>query len=251
MECLATIDGACSRLRQALGTGATRRRAGTAKRWAAHLLATALGTGLLSACEPKPEPQRYSIRVRVISGSGQPLPAASLLRNGVSVADSGSDGLAAFDAVGVEGETIAFRAQCPAGYRSPERPLAVVLRTFTERVSPEYDVVCVQATNVLIVAVAAKGGENLPIRYLDAEVGRTSSHGAGHVRLELPAGQNVELVLDTRQRPELQPQNPVAHFVVGESSHLAVFKQDFSVKQDTKAPVRSSRPAAQGPVRIH
>lgn len=202
-------------------------------------------------CEPKHEAQSYSIRVRVVSASGEPVARATLLRDGAAVAESGSDGLALFEAIGVEGETVIFRAQCPEGYRSPERPLAVALRTFAEEVSPEYEVACVRTTNVLIVAVATKGGDKLPIRYLDNEVGRTSSRGTGHVRLELPPGTSVELVLDTRQRPELQPQNPVAHFTMGENSELAVFKQEFAIKRSAKkTPHHRGAATPPGPVRI-
>lgn len=230
------------------------RRSSRANRAGTLLLATwvSLGGGAASGCDPRSDTQQYSIKVRVVSASGEPVANATLLRNGAAVAQSSSDGLAAFEAVGTEGETVIFRAQCPTGYRSPDRPLAVALRTFAEEVSPEYDVACVRATNVLIVAVAAKGGAELPIRYLDNEIGRTSSHGAGHVRLELPPGQSVELVLDTRQRPELQPQNPVAHFTMGDSSELAVFKQEFTSRRNPtkRRPRHRAGSAARGPVRI-
>ncbi len=228
-------------------------RSSRTTRVATLLLASwvSFGGSAATGCDPKSDSQQYSIKVRVVSGSGEPVANATLLRNGAAVAQSGNDGLAAFEAAGTEGETVIFRAQCPAGYRSPERPLAVALRTFAEDVSPEYDVACVRATNVLVVAVAAKGGDRLPIRYLDNEVGLTSYLGAGHVRLELPPGQNVELVLDTRQRPELQPQNPVAHFTMGDSSELAVFKQEFTIRRNPKRRSRNNASsAARGPVRI-
>jgi hypothetical protein len=210
------------------------------------VLAVALGAG----CGHGPAKQRYEFVIRIQSDPGRPLSGATLYRGREKLGPSDARGAMTLAARGSEGETLAFEVRCPAGYRSPSKPLAIVLRRSSERNRrPEYVVSCPPLKRRLIVAVRAENGPNLPVRHLGREIGRTDASGAAHVLLEAEAEDSLELTLDTSEHSNLKPSNPSARFAVGARDDVVAFNQKFESSKPKGSVV--ARRVQRGPRRIN
>jgi hypothetical protein len=207
----------------------------------------ALACVFVAGCFDMASPRgRYEFAVRVESDPGTPLAGAVLSHGGRKLAVTGASGSVRLAAEGKEGESVAFHVTCPDGHRSPPTPLAVLLRRLSEKNKrPEYEVSCPPKARTVVVAVRAERGANLPVRYLDRELGRTDASGAAHVVLQAEPESTVELSLDTSAAPALRPQNPSARFEIGARDEVFSFVQSFQVETPPAA-----RSRARGPVRI-
>ena len=207
------------------------------------VLAVLFLAGCLDGAAPR---GRYEFAVRVESDPGSPLSGVALSHAGRRLAVTGASGTVRLAAEGREGESVAFDVTCPEGHLSPVAPLAVRLRRLSEKNRrPEYEVSCPPKARTVVVAVRAERGADLPVRYLQRELGRTDASGSAHVVLHAEPQSVVELLLDTSAAPGLRPQNPSARFEVGSRDEIFSFVQSFQVDAPTAA---RSRP--RGPVRI-
>lgn len=210
---------------------------------------TLLALCALAACTPR-EPSRFSLRVRVESDPGQPLAAAQVALEGTLLGTTDERGETSFSLLGEPGEVLDLDVRCPSGFRSPERPLSVVLKALVERGTiPEYRVLCPPLTRSLVVAVRAQNGENLPLRYLGREIARTDADGACHALLQLPPSESVTLTLDTSAEDKLRPKSPEFKFTVPPQDEVLVFDQTFAREAEPKPAARRRRKAV-GPVRL-
>ena len=209
-----------------------------------------LAAASCAACTQTPAKQQYEFVIRIQSDPGRPLPGATLHRGREQLGPSDARGAMTLAARGSEGETLAFEVRCPAGHRSPSKPLAVVLRRSSERNRrPEYVVGCPPLKRTLVVAVRAENGPGLPVRHLGREIARTDASGSAHVVLEAEAEESLELTLDTSQHTNLKPSNPSARFAVGARDDVVAFNQKFeSSKPKAAAFVRR---VPRGPRRIN
>lgn len=209
-----------------------------------------LALGWCAACGQGPAKHEYEFVIRIQSDPGRPLPGATLYRAREKLGPSDARGAMTLAARGSEGETLAFEVRCPAGYRSPAKPLAIVLRRSSERDRrPEYVVSCPPLKRTLVVAVRAENGPNLPVRHLGREVGRTDASGAAHVLLEAEAEDSLELTLDTSEHANLKPSSPSARFTVGGRDEVATFNQKFESSKPKASAV--ARRVQRGPRRIN
>lgn len=186
---------------------------------------------------------------------GVPLAGVQVLHRGKVAATTQGDGTAPLQITGQEGETFDFDVKCPAGYRSPEGAVPVVLRrTAVPGVAARFPVRCAPRERTLVVAVRAEGAGNLPVLYLGREVARTDASGAAHVAFRVAATDAVALTLDTTEQAKLRPQSPTMSFHGAERDQLVAFSQKFEVEAPKPKPavVRSAPPPEPiGPVRLN
>jgi hypothetical protein len=106
---------------------------------------------------------RYEVVVRVTTDGAKPVASASLLRDGKPAGATDATGSASLAFVGNEGESHDVRIECPAGLTSPVKPIRVTLRRMASATAkPEFSAVCPPSTQVVVVAVRAENGANLP-----------------------------------------------------------------------------------------
>jgi hypothetical protein len=187
------------------------------------------------------------------SDPGRPLAGVHVLHRGKIAAKTAADGTASLQITGQEGETFDFDARCPAGYRSPEAPVSVVLRRTADRAAPaRFPIRCLPRERTLVVAVRADGGANLPVLYLGREVARTDGSGAAHVAFRVAPADAVALTLDTTEQPKLRPQHPSMTFRGADKDQLTSFAQRFDVEapKPRASVVRTVAPEPIGPVRL-
>ena len=195
-------------------------------------LALALALVALAACgaDDTPAPT-FDVVVRVSGDPGQPVGGAQILLGGAKVGATSAAGVAKLRVRGEEGEQVELGVACPAGFRSPPRPLVVGLRRLSDPTKlPEYEATCLPSTRTVVVVVRAEGGPNLPVLYLGREVARTDASGAAHVVLDKAGGESFELMLGTGEKgaEALRPKNPVVTFNVRARDDLYVFDQRFT-----------------------
>ena len=151
-----------------------------------------------------------------------------------------------------EGEVFPFTVVCPDGYRSPTKPIDVIVRRLADPSGPpEFSVNCTPLTRSVVVAVRADQGPHLPVVYLGQEVARTDASGAAHVLLTLPPGEEFELMLDTANAAgeRLRPQKPTGKFSVKNADEMLTFHVPFAVDVEKRAAPRSP-PRPPGPIRL-
>ena len=213
---------------------------------------TALGCALLAigACASK-QPSKGEVVVRVETDPGQPLAAAKISRDELLLGETDASGTAQLGLAGLPGERVALQVSCPDGYRSPDKPVSVVLRPLLEAGrKAEYRVACPPLLRSLVIAVRAQNGPNLPVKYLGKEIARTDASGACHAVLKLTPGETVTVTLDTSaaEHAKLMPQSPVLKLTVPPRDEVVVFDQTFTRELDE--PVRHKKKQIVGPTRI-
>jgi hypothetical protein len=173
----------------------------------------------------------FEMLVMVESDPGRPLAGAVISVSGKAEGTTAQDGRARLAFRGQEGEARELWIRCPDGFQSPPRPLVASLRRLSDPAKlPQYDAACPPLERLVVVAVRAENGPNLPVLYLGNEVGRTDAAGAAHVMLKMKPGTSFELVLSTAERGNeaLRPQNPRLPFTVRAQDDLFVFEQHFT-----------------------
>lgn len=204
----------------------------------------------MAGCKEEAAPV-FELSVRVESDPGTPVAGAVLSRSGKELARSDARGLIPLRLSGALGETLALEVSCPGGFRAPEKPLTVALRSLVDSArKPEYRVTCAPELRNLVVTVRAPQAVGVPLTYLGKEIARTDQDGAAHALLKLAPGESVDLLLDTSgpEHAALRPQNPELKLVVPERDDVVLFEQQFRVEQ--KAQPRARKPAPKGPVRL-
>jgi hypothetical protein len=197
-----------------------------------------------------PARRGFQIEVGVESDPGEALANAAISRAGHELGRTSRQGALRLALNGESGDTIALEVSCPEGYASPDKPLLVTLRPLVGQAIPKYRARCQALTRSLVVAVRAKGGSDLPVKYHGREVARTDVEGAAHTLLRVAPTEPVTLVLDTSDpsHAQLRPKNPEFTVVMPARDEVAVFDQTFSEAAPKKA--RRARPAHVGPVQI-
>jgi hypothetical protein len=205
------------------------------------------------ACGGDATPARhgFQIEVGVESDPGEPLSHAAISKAGRELGRTSSQGAVRLALNGESGDTIALEVSCPEGYASPDKPLLVTLRPLVGNAVPKYRARCQALVRSLVVAVRAKGGHDLPVKYHGREIARTDAEGAAHTLLRVAPTEEVTLVLDTSapSHAQLRPKNPELTVRMPARDEVAVFDQAFSEAPQPKQPRRSTR-AHVGPVQI-
>lgn len=206
-----------------------------------------LAAALVACGAPEAAAPAFEIVVRVTGDPGSPVPDAEITMGGAKAGKTTADGTARLRLRGEEGEVFELAVACPAGHRSPTKPLSVALRRLAvEGRLPQYDVSCPPSRRTVVVAVRAENGPNLPVVHLGKEIARTDASGAAHVLLTASPDETIQLTLSTAEKgaEQLRPQSPVATFAVKDRDEVFVFDQRFGVEK------RVVRGPARGPTRL-
>lgn len=197
--------------------------------------------------------QRFQVEVTVESDPGEGLAGAVIARGGRELGRTTRQGTIRLALAGQSGDTVALEVSCPEGYASPEKPLQLSLRPLVGDVVPRYRAFCQASVRSLVVAIRAKGGSDVPIKYHGREIARTDTEGSAHALLRVPPSEPITFVLDTGSaaHAQLRPKSPEFTVNMPARDEVAVFDQTFS----TEAPPRPKgtgrgRPAPAGPIKI-
>lgn len=193
-------------------------------------------------CSLAPAPEAFPVALRVVSDPGEGLAGAIVAQGEAQPQLSDASGVVRVRVDGREGDTVSFIVRCPEGYRSPDDAVPIVLRRFAAPGSvPQPDVACPPLSRTLVVAVRAPGAADLPLLADGVELARTDAQGVAHVSWDLPVGKAVQLTLDTRARPELEPRSPRRSFGDLNADEVVVFDQHFERR-------KSAKPRSRGPI---
>jgi len=206
-------------------------------------------TGCQMFDPPVPPPQQ--IHIRVEADPGVPVQGAELFFSGEKVSTTNESGQGKIRLTGRDGETFDVVVKCPQGFASPTKPVTVVLKRLADpKKHPEYFVTCPPTTRMVVVAVRAEGGPNLPVMHLGREVARTDASGAAHVLLRLRPDEQFDLQIRTDEpgNERLRPKSPQEAFFMKAKDDVLTFDQKFTLE---KLPPRKAAPARQGPQRIN
>lgn len=223
-------------------------------RHAAALVALSL-LGVAPGCGNTAPPPLYPITLRVVSDD-RPLPGAAVVIGGRELGATDAQGRFRMETVGVEGTSVEVVVRCPAGFRSPAQPLAVVLRSTvqldqTQRGQGiETTAQCPPTQRIAAVVVRIPGRPNLPLFYENREITRTDLQGVAHMIFRVGGGDTLRLRIDTREQPQLRPANPELVVHTTDSDNVYVSTQGFEEVAPPRAPRPRAAPVNRGPQRI-
>lgn len=211
---------------------------------------------VLCACQPTPVIAPFSLQIVVHTDASAPVPAATILLDGVAAGMTDATGELHLTSSAPEGRILMASVKCPGGYESGSQPIAMALRhlaTLDGTHTPpalRQRFVC-NASEQTSVVVVSVGAANLPVRVSDTVQAITNPSGVAHVALRGKPGTSFTMTLDTTAHPELQPQNPTRTFTLGKTPELFAFQQQVNAEQSTGRRVRrGSEKVATIPYRV-
>ena len=211
--------------------------------------------GATVGCGNAAPPPLYPITLRVLSDA-RPLPGAAVIIGGRELGATDAQGRFRMETVGVEGTSVEVTVRCPAGFRSPAQPVAVVLRSTvqldqTQRGQGiETTAQCPPTQRVAAVVVRMPGRPNLPIFYESREITRTDLQGIAHMIFRVSGGDTLRLRVDTHEQPMLRPANPELIVHTTDDDNVYVSTQSFEEAAAPRAPRPRAAPINRGPQRI-
>lgn len=232
----------------------------TAKHTVRALALTALSAviaALFIACGDPPPPPQFRVSFTALSDAA-PLAGVQIGIGGRLLGTTNPEGVLRVNLRGREGAIVAYRVQCPAGFRDPEESPPLTLRQF-RGLDPaaaargvEITVRCRPTDRLAAVIVRTAGFANIPVLMQGQPVALTDASGVAHLMLKLPPSTNFTLALDTSANPRIAPASPSQPFVVPDADEILVFDSPLI---EQRAPVKRRRvvrqaPAFTGPVRI-
>ena len=183
-------------------------------------------------------PKRQTTRMRVIAESdpGKALSDVRIIHDGVALGSSNAAGELPLALTGELGDVVTLQVQCPKGYQPLEPTLQVVLRPIEEGRAPQYRAACRPERRWLVVSVRARNAVDVPLRYLDREIGRTDRDGVAHGLVALAPGERATFLLDTSEPRHryLRPQNPVLQYNMPDWDEVASLEQPFVLNAPKK-----------------
>ena len=219
----------------------------------APLALSLVGLGL--GCGNTAPPPLYPITLRVMTDS-RPLPGAAIVIGGRELGATNREGRFRMETVGVEGTSVEVTVRCPAGFRSPAQPVAVVLRSTVQLDQAqrgqgiETTAQCPPTQRIAAVVVRVPGRPNLPILYDNREITRTDLQGIAHMIFRVGGGDTLRLRIDTHEQPLLRPANPELVVHTTDADNVYVSTQGFEDAAAPRAPRPRAAPVNRGPQRI-
>jgi hypothetical protein len=199
--------------------------------------------GCAQGCAPpdRNAAKPFPFRIVVEGDPGRPITAAKIVRDSKELGSTDAQGSATLALRGADGDVIDVDVKCPEAYRSPVKPLSLRLARVNADRTPEIKVACPPTTRRVVIAVRADHGPNLPVRYLDQIVARTDASGAATFAVDVAAGAQFTVALDTGEAgsERLRPQNPSRPFVATADESLVLMDQRFTLE---KKPVVAVKP---------
>jgi hypothetical protein len=210
-------------------------------------LAVAFSIIILTANCAEPKPDTFAILNRAVTEDGEALPGLQISANGKAIGETDETGSRLIGIEGRSGDKVVLSAACPKGYRSQSQSRTVALLHITgldkkkTGASTEVSWRCSPLMRTAVLVVRAPGQPNLPITIHGHEVGRTNLEGIAHILLTEPPGSSIAVSLDTKDCPNVRPQNPVRAFRLKDRDMIFIFDQQFT-NEKTARPKRSKKP---------
>lgn len=204
----------------------------------------AIVAGTMGCAPPdRNAPTAFPFRIVVEGDPGRPIAAAKVTLDSKEIASTDDKGFAKLALRGADGDVVDVDVKCPDAYRSPTKPISIRLARVSSDKTPEVRVACPPTKRRVVIAVRADRGPNLPVRYLDQVVARTDASGAATFAIEVAAGAQFSVALDTTEpgSERLRPQNPSRPFVASGEEGLVLMDQRFTLE---KKPVVAAKPKA-------
>ena len=222
------------------GLAGARARRLVALAWLSHTTACEL----LELEETQEEPPRFPVVVRVIDQSGTPLAGAKILDKKQALGTSDPEGNVKFSVPGKEGDSLPLTVQCPETHSSPDKPLAVSLKSLGPgSPAPRFEARCTARVHSTLVALRTENGADLPIVHQGQVIARTDAAGTAHFELKLPPEDMVTLSLDTSAKTALRPQSPSLTFRASATrDELVLLEQKFTIYQKRVVVKEAPRP---------
>jgi hypothetical protein len=210
---------------------------------------------LLWACTPvSKETSAVSLVVRVGTDDRRPLNGVAIRAGNRTLGQTGPDGVLQTRAAAAPGTALHLTAACPPDHQpAPPADRTVVVRhrrdRQTGRLYPlEAAFTCVPRQRTHVVIVRASPPCVLPVRVTGMPPLYTDPDGVAHVAVTGPPDQEIEIVLDTGDRPTLRPLMPRRRLRLPERSRFLVFDQVFTEEKPKKRAAR--RQSHPGPRRL-
>ena len=208
------------------------------------LLAICAACDMLGLEEPKKVTPRFPLVVRVVDQAGVPLAGAKVSDKNKVLGTSDAQGLVKLSVPGREGDTLPLTVKCPETHASPEKPLAVSLKSLGPgSPAPTFEARCTARVHSTLVAVRTENGEDLPIVHQGKVIARTDASGIAHFELKLPPENMVTLAFDTKEKAALRPQNPSLTFRTSATrDELVLLEQKFTIFKKRVVVKEAARP---------
>jgi hypothetical protein len=209
---------------------------------------------VLMGCGPGVE-ETFLVTFYSESDPGRALAGVRITIDGAPVGASRTDGMLEASLTARPGARVALGATCPEGYQGARLPTTLTLRRVRGLASGSAGAIrvpisCPPSHRTAAIVVRAAGQANLPIIMNGREVGRTDKNGVAHLIFRTQEYRSLRVTLDTRERPQLMPQDPELSFQINDKDEIFIFDQPFVEKQDSRKPGRKSGPKRTRPVRI-
>jgi hypothetical protein len=205
-------------------------------------------------CSSQPKTESVTLQVTVSDLSNTPVEGATVTLDKRRAGKTDADGMLKTIVPGKEGKKITAAVSCPEGYRNGKEATADV----TVRVSrplakgdgaplPIFaKLVCVSVTQKFVLVVRTNQSRKIPVSVGGNVIVYTDLDGVAQTVQSGPIGEEIEVVLNTDECPELSPRSPVRRLVIPDTPQILIFEQDFVVPKKKK----KKRPAVLGPRRI-
>lgn len=221
--------------------------------WFSYLLAAISGISCVSPETPPVVP----ILVTVVDDTGAPVEGARVFIDGNPEGDTDAQGAREARVLGPEGRGVSVQVRCPDGYRPIETPPLRITCRFLHEMGSQKDryiplsarFTCGLAEQSWVLLVKTDGRDGLPVKALGDTVATTDRDGVAQVLLTGAPGEEMDVVIDTSEHPDLRPENPSRRVRVPAKKQILIFEQTF--KQDRPNPKSRRRLGRRlGPRRI-
>lgn len=222
----------------------------------------------------------FQVVISSHSDRGDALAGVEIWGEGALLGTTNASGGLAVTISAIEGTPFSLQAVCPRGYRSPDRPTALLLRGYRSlsnqrgcypedpratRACPApgssparaeplgVEFLCRPAIRAAAVVIRAGGQADLPVQWHGREVARTDPHGVAHLLLQVAPNSTFTVGLDTSARPRLEPQSAVFTFTIGDQDDIFMVDQPFAERPEPPRARRRKKPPPpppEGPVRL-
>ncbi len=212
---------------------------------------------VFAACSKESKPQFVMLEVEVTDEDARPVETAEVKVAKHSVGSTDRDGRLEVRLSGPEGRRVQVQVACPDGRiaeggtsRDVEvRFLRKLDTTATSLAAIEAGFRCVFKTRKVVVLVRADGVAGLPVHTLGHPIAQTNSDGVAQAVIEGIPGDEIEVTLDTTEKPELRPAMPGRRLTVPRQSQIVVFDQKFE-RRRSKRRLRKRARKRPGPRRL-
>jgi hypothetical protein len=201
----------------------------------------------------------FQVVISSHSDRGDALAGVEIWGEGALLGTTNASGGLAVTISAIEGTPFSLQAVCPRGYRSPDRPTALLLRGYRSLSSPAraeplgVEFLCRPAIRAAAVVIRAGGQADLPVQWHGREVARTDPHGVAHLLLQVAPNSTFTVGLDTSARPRLEPQSALFTFTIGDQDDIFMVDQPFAERPEPRRARRRKKPTPPppaGPVRL-